>query len=51
MIVGLLYFIIYSDDFSWGIASIKCFLLFADDPNFFFKHCDPSALIDELTEY
>ena len=52
MIVGPLYFVIYIDDFSWGIASIKCFFfLFADDPNFFFKNCVLSALIEELTEY
>ena len=50
MTVGPLYFCI--DDLSCGVASIKCFsFLFADDPNFFFKPCDPSALIEELTEY
>ena len=52
MIVGPLYFVICIDDLSWGVASIKCFFfLFADDPNFFFKPCDPSALIEELTQY
>ena len=52
MIVGPLFFVICIDDLSWEVASIKCsFFLFADDPNFFFKHCDPSALIEELTEY
>ena len=51
MIVDPLFFVIYINDFSWGIASIKCFFLFTDDPNFFFKHFDPSALIEELTEY
>ena len=52
MIVGPLYFVIYIDDFSWEIASIKCFFfLFADDPNFFFKPCDPSDLIEESVSH